>query len=65
MSDNKLFSSYRWHEPIKAKPCGDEKQTKEERIESKKELLKILVERKELTQEEADKRLKKFIDSFN
>lgn len=64
MSKEKLFSSYRWHEPIKAKVVGYQEMTKEEKIESKKDLLNILVDNKELTQEEADKRLKDFIDNY-
>jgi len=60
----KLFSSYRWHEPINAVQIGYEEQSKEERIKSKKKLMQILVKRGEITQEAADKRIKDFIDSF-
>lgn len=64
MSKEKLYSSYRWNEPIKAIVSGEQKQSKKERIKSKKTLLKILVENKTLTQEEADKRLEEFIESI-
>lgn len=61
MSRKELYSSYRWNEPIKAIQNGKQKQSKEERIKSKRTLLKILVENKTLTQEEADKELEEFI----
>lgn len=61
MSKEKLYSSYRWNEPIKAISLGKQKLPKEERIKSKKILLKILVENETLTQEEANERLEKFI----
>ena len=64
MNKDKLFSSYRWNEPIKTILAGEQKQTKEERIKSKKKLLKILVENKTLTQEEANKRLEEFIKNL-
>ena len=59
-----MYSSYRWNEPIKAIVDGEQKQSEEERIKSKKTLLKILVENKTLTQEEASKRLEDFIESI-
>lgn len=60
MSKEKLYSSYRWNEPIKAIANGERKQPKEERIKSKKTLLRILVEDKILTQEEANKKIEEF-----
>lgn len=66
MSKEKSFSSYRWNEPpIIGKVEKGKEQSKEERIESKKVLLKILVDRKELSQKEADERLSNFIESLN
>ncbi len=65
MNKEKPFSSYRWNTPpVIGKVEHGKPQTKEERIENKKTLLKILVERKIITQEEADNKLKEFIKSF-
>lgn len=64
MSKDSLYSSYRWNEPIKAEVIGYEKQSKEERIESKRTLLKAMVEGKVITQEEANKKLKEFIEDY-
>lgn len=64
MSKEKLYSSYSWNEPIKAIVDGEQKQSKEERIKSKKTLLRILVEDKTLTQEEANKKLEEFIKNI-
>ncbi|MBP3464107.1 MAG: hypothetical protein J6K45_06485 [Clostridia bacterium] len=66
MSKKKLFSSYRWNElPIIGKVEKGKEQSKEEEIEGEKTLLKILVDRKEMSQEEADERLSNFIESLN
>lgn len=64
MSKQDLYSSYRWREPIKAKVVGFKEQSKEERIESKKMLLKAMVESKVITKEEADIRLKEYIEKY-
>lgn len=64
MSKQDLYSSYRWQEPIKAKVIGYKEQSKEERIESKKKLLKAMVESKVITKEEADKKMKEYIEKL-
>ncbi len=45
MEDEKMFTSYRWHEDVGAIVVGHEEQTEEEREKSKKKLDKILKER--------------------
>ena len=65
MGNKKKYSSYRWNcLPVVSKIENNNPQSNEERIESKKALLKILVENKTLTQEEADTKLKKFKKSL-
>ena len=65
MSKEKLYNSSRWHNDTSGEPIECTEQSKEERIKSAKMLLKILVDKKELTQEEADERLKKKMKDFN
>lgn len=65
MNKEKPFSSYRWHTPPVVGESKDGKpQTREERIESKKTLLEILVRQKVITQEEADNQLAEFIKNY-
>ncbi|MCI8470395.1 MAG: hypothetical protein HFJ35_02725 [Clostridia bacterium] len=66
MSEKKLFSSYRWTEAPKATKIRQApKPPKEEQIKNKETLLKIMVDRKILTQEEADERLNNFKKELN
>ena len=62
MGNKKKYSSYRWNcLPVVSKIEKNNSQSNEERIKSKKTLLKILVENKILTQEEANRKLENFI----
>ncbi len=49
-------------EPIGYEVIGHKGSSKEERLKSTKDFLRILVDRRELTQEEADERLRKYIE---
>lgn len=64
MSNKKLFTASRWNDDPKAEVVGYEELTKEERIKHKEEFLELLVKDKVLTKQEAEKRLKDFIDEF-
>ena len=57
MSKEKLYSSPRWNEPIKAIITGYVEQNEQELIKSKKTLLNILLKNGEITEKEANERL--------